>query len=1148
MVNRYSGIVIGLLSVLCASGQEFDRIHNAADGVASLNSELLQNSLEEPGRIRNRLERRLPLLSELIRLAPASALSLALPADTRERLRARLSGAAGQIENFGEWNGAAQVIVEDDFQRGTSRTHVSLADGNDRLEVYFAGTPPHLKCGDTLRVRGMRLGNALAAEAATVTGLAAAASCSGSGNQSIAVLLVNFGNTTLPAGVTPEFVNDVFFGSGRSVDGFWREESYGATWATGAVFGPFTLSQSLSCDQNQAVMNAAIQAAAPTVDFSTYNRIFIIMPQSGSCPGGYGMVGCGGISTPSGYVTGSVTWLTADTFAAHDYGVETASHEGGHNLGLSHASSLAFAGPVPLGAPGDPGTHNEYGDIYSNMGSGFLAYGSYFISHYAAPHKSMLGWFGPGNVQTVTANGTFVLQPYETATAGIQVLKMLRPGTNTWLWIEYRQPLGYDVTVQPFGNQIFSGALIHYEDPFSYSGYTHLLAFNPSSPGNFYAPALPAGSSWQDPYSPLSLTVNSATPAGLSVTVSFGGISSPALSISKIHSGNFTAGQTGAQYTVTVSNAAGAATTSGVVTVTETVPTGLTLTSMSGTGWSCLSNTCSRSEPLTGGSSYPPITVGVNVAANASSPLLNQVSVSGGGSAPASTTDSTTILQPPDLTISKTHLGSFIPGQTGATYTITVSNNGVGPTNGTVTVTDTLPAGLSPSAISGAGWVCSLSPLGCARVDALGAGASYPVIYLTVNVAPSAPASVTNTATVSGGGDSNTSNNTASDPTVIQGIITGVQFVPVAPCRILDTRGASGPFGGPRISGLSTRTIPMLSSPCGIPSTAVAYSLNATVVPRAGTLGYLTLWPTGQAQPGSSTLNSPDGSILANAAIIPAGSGGSINAYALQDTDLVLDINGYFVPPGAGTLQFYPLAPCRVLDTRGPTGTFGGPALTAGIARSFPIRSSACGVPATAQAYSFNVTAVPHGRLGFLTLWPTGQLQPNASTLNSDGTILANAAIAAAGADGAVNFYAMNTTDLVLDINGYFAAPGPGGLNFYPANPCRLLDTRGPNGSFGGPIMNGTTTRTFPLPASGCALPSTAGAYSLNVTVQPSGPLGYLTIWPAGQSQPGVSTLNADKGLVLANAALVPGGTSGSVNIYVLGTTHVIVDTNGYFQ
>ncbi len=122
----------------------------------------------------------------------------------------------------------------------------------------------------------------------------------------------------------------------------------------------------------------------------------------------------------------------------------------------------------------------------------------------------------------------------------------------------------------------------------------------------------------------------------------------PQLSITKSHSGNFTQAQTGATYTVTVSNAVGAAATSGTVTVTENVPTGLTLVSMSGqsgSGWTCPSgqNSCTSTNPLAGGSSYGAITVTVNVANNAPGTVTNQVTVSGGGSGSASANDPTTI-------------------------------------------------------------------------------------------------------------------------------------------------------------------------------------------------------------------------------------------------------------------------------------------------------------------------------------------------------------------------------------------------------------------------------------------------------------------------------------------------------------------------
>jgi len=393
------------------------------------------------------------------------------------------------------------------------------------------------------------------------------------------------------------------------------------------------------------------------------------------------------------------------------------------------------------------------------------------------------------------------------------------------------------------------------------------------------------------------------------------------------------------------------------------------------------------------------------------------------------------------------------------------------------------------------------------------------------------------------------------------------QFLTVAPCRIMDTRPptaggtfpANSTFGSPYISASTTRMIPIPSSSCGVPANAMAYSLNFTAVPRTGKLGSLTVWPTGLAKPNVSTLTSPDGSVLASAAIVPAGTAGSIDAYATDDTDLVVDINGYFVPPAAGTLQFYPLPPCRVLDTRPPTAggtfptnsTFGSPSLNGGSGRSFPITSSACGAPASAAAYSLNVTVVPQGALGYVTAWPTGQTQPFVSTMNSyDGTVLANAGVVPAGRGGAVSFSASNTTDLVVDINGYFAPPGSGGLNFYTVTPCRLVDTRNANSTFGGPTPAADSTRNFLLPQASCGLPAPPAveAYSLSMTVYPQGgPLSYLTTWPQGGTQPFVSTLNAYKGLAVANAALVPAGKGGAISVFVTNNTDLTIDTAGYF-
>jgi uncharacterized repeat protein (TIGR01451 family) len=247
----------------------------------------------------------------------------------------------------------------------------------------------------------------------------------------------------------------------------------------------------------------------------------------------------------------------------------------------------------------------------------------------------------------------------------------------------------------------------------------------------------------------------------------------PALAITKTHSGNFGQGQTGATYTVHVTNN-GPGPTAGTVTVTDNAPSGLTVSNMTGTNWSCAGTTCTRSDALNAGSSYEDITVTVSVANNATTPLVNQASVSGGGTTSTVTANDSTIIVPtPDLTLSKSHSGNFTQGLTG-NYTLTVTNIGNASTSGTTTVVDTLPSGWTLNTFSGTGWSCSgTSTVTCTSSQVVANGSAFNALTLTVNVPGNSALSVTNNATVSGGGEFNTGNNSASDPTTVN---VGTQF------------------------------------------------------------------------------------------------------------------------------------------------------------------------------------------------------------------------------------------------------------------------------------------------------------------------------------------------------------------------------------
>ncbi len=389
--------------------------------------------------------------------------------------------------------------------------------------------------------------------------------------------------------------------------------------------------------------------------------------------------------------------------------------------------------------------------------------------------------------------------------------------------------------------------------------------------------------------------------------------------------------------------------------------------------------------------------------------------------------------------------------------------------------------------------------------------------------------------------------------TAIFNVPVALQFVPVTPCRAVDTRKDDSFSGGTLQGGTSNSWAipksPYLSS-CGvsIPSTVAAYSLNITAVPH-GPLNYLTAWPTGLTQPLISTLNSGDGRVKANAAILPAGIAGTnqaVSVYVTDTSDVILDIDGYFLPKTSSTLAFFPLTPCRLVDTRQQNN---GAGFNGATTFNLPQSATSGGAYGTcpafslspAQAYSLNVTVVPvNGPVGYITIWPAGGSQPVVSTLNDyTGTVVANAAVVPAGSQQQTSVFTTNQTNLLIDINGYFAPVSSGALSLYVFAPCRVLDTRGGNGAFSGEL-------TVPVLSSPCEVPSAAQGYVFNATTLPSPQLQYLTLWPDGESQPVVSTLNAYDGAVTSNMAIVP-NQDGSIDAWAEGTTQLILDISSYF-
>ena len=381
-----------------------------------------------------------------------------------------------------------------------------------------------------------------------------------------------------------------------------------------------------------------------------------------------------------------------------------------------------------------------------------------------------------------------------------------------------------------------------------------------------------------------------------------------------------------------------------------------------------------------------------------------------------------------------------------------------------------------------------------------------------------------------------------TSPRTVTAAPVGLHFVPITPCRVADTRNSTGAFGGPALSAGITREFLVPASDCNIPVNAAAYAFNATVVPLANGLRWLTVWPSDQQQPFVSTLNSYDGRTKANGLIVRAAANGGIKVFASEQTHFILDINGYFLDD-VTAMTYHPVVPCRVLDTRLEQGPLGGPFVARQTERKFPITMSSCGLSATAQAYSLNYTVIPRngGPLGWMTAWPTGTGKPLASIINAvTGTVTANNAITQAGVSGAISVFGSDDFDLLVDVNGYFDSPAQsGGLVFYPVDACRLFDTREP--PYRAPLK-GLARFTA---ANSCQVPNTASVLAANLTVIPQGSLAWLTAWPDG-AMPLASSLNAYDGQVTSNSALTP-LSNGAFQMYGTQATDVVVDVAGFF-
>jgi uncharacterized repeat protein (TIGR01451 family) len=352
------------------------------------------------------------------------------------------------------------------------------------------------------------------------------------------------------------------------------------------------------------------------------------------------------------------------------------------------------------------------------------------------------------------------------------------------------------------------------------------------------------------------------------------------------------------------------------------------------------------------------------------------------------------------LNISKTHAGNFVQGQNGATYAVTVSNAaGASPTSGTVTVSDALPAGLTATAIGGTGWVCTLATVTCTRGDSLNAGEEYQPLTVSVNVASDAPANVTNTATVSGGGAATVS---ANDPTTIVQLPiltiseTADSATVAAGASIGYTVTVSNSGGAqtgtatavtlsdslPAGTGIAWSIAPTYSGPgtCGITGAAGSQSLSCT-------FGDMAAGATASVHVTSLT-SAVSCATYTNPLTAAAGNSGSLRASASAAVQCpTLVVSGPQTLP-AGTVAV-PYAATTMAATGG-TGiyTWSAVGLPAGLAIGAG-SGAITGTPSTSNGSPFNVqvTVTDSSSATALGTFPLAIAPLNPCDINKDGMV-----------------------------------------------------------------------------------------------------------------------------------------------------------------
>ena len=300
---------------------------------------------------------------------------------------------------------------------------------------------------------------------------------------------------TAPDSVTQSRASTQLFGD----DNMWmREASYGVTSLSGKVTPWVRIAAPTSgrCyDYADQIMARARNAAvAIGYDWADFDRTLVYFPR------------CSGSDTTNltgwAFEPGDSIWLNGVMDR------RTSVHEHGHSFGLGHARAYSCTSNGVRVTLGGTCTRSEYGDPYDAMGQ------SAYAGHYNSQHKDDLGWMTGRERLLTTSSATVTLAPFEKPSSLPLALVVNSPVVGRRYWVEYRQPVGFDLKLPAGGT---AGVQIHLEDPNVGPG-SYLLDPTPSD-ASFATAVLGSGRSWTAPDG-VRLSVGAVSSTGATVSVS----------------------------------------------------------------------------------------------------------------------------------------------------------------------------------------------------------------------------------------------------------------------------------------------------------------------------------------------------------------------------------------------------------------------------------------------------------------------------------------------------------------------------------------------------------------------------------------------------------------------------------------------------